>query len=78
MNVNANQVNANLLLDEYAREMIGEWQRWTTLKRFRLLRERLALNPQIKNWKEEYYQRPIMQAELNLIDNPEIYQNAGY
>ena len=33
---------------------------------------------QIKNWKEEYYQRPIMQAELNLIDNPEIYQNAGY
>ena len=78
MNVNANQVNANLLLDEYAREMIGEWQRWTTLKRFRLLRERLALNPQIKNWKEEYYKRPIMQAELNLIDNPEIYQNAGY
>ena len=58
--------------------MIGEWQRWQTLKRFRLLLERLALNPQIVNKKQEFYLRPVMQTELNTIENPEEYQNPGY
>jgi hypothetical protein len=78
MNVTANDINANFLLDEFAREMIGEWQRWQTLKRFRLLIERLALNPQIVNKKPEYYLRPVMQTELNTLENPEEYQNPGY
>ncbi len=78
MNVTANQINADFLLDEYAREMIGEWQRWQTLKRFRLLVERLALNPQIVQRDEHLYLRPIMQQELNIIENPKEYQNPGY
>ncbi|MBR1463612.1 MAG: RagB/SusD family nutrient uptake outer membrane protein [Prevotella sp.] len=78
MNVTANEINANLLLDENAREMIGEWQRWQTLKRFRMLKERVALNPQITNWKDDYYFRPVMQSEIDLMDNGEEYQNPGY
>ncbi len=78
MDVSAGDITANFLLDENARELIGEWQRWQTLKRFRLLLERLALNPQIQNKKSEFYFRPVMQTELNLIDNPEEYQNPGY
>ena len=78
MNVTANDINANFLLDENAREMIGEWQRWQTLKRFRLLLERLALNPQIVQKKEHLYLRPVMQQELNTIENPEEYQNPEY
>ncbi len=78
MNVSASDINANFLLDEYAREMIGEWQRWMTLKRFRMLKERLALNPQIKNWSENYYFRPVMQSEIDLMENGDEYQNPGY
>lgn len=78
MDVSAADINANFLLDENARELIGEWQRWQALKRFRLLLERLALNPQIKNKKQEYYFRPVMQSEIDLIDNGDDYQNSGY
>lgn len=78
MNVTANDINADFLLDEYARELIGEWQRWQTLKRFRLLLERLQLNPQIVQRSEHLYLRPIMKQELDIIENPKEYQNPGY
>ena len=78
LDVTAADINANFLLDENARELIGEWQRWQTLKRFRLLLERLALNPQIQNKKQEFYFRPVMQTELNLVENADEYQNEGY
>lgn len=66
-------------LDEDARELIGEWQRWQTLKRFRLMGERIAaMNPQIKTFKKEFYLRPVMNQELLLIDNADDYQNDGY
>ena len=78
LTVSASNISANFLLDEYARELIGEWQRWQTLKRFRLLLERLALNPQIQNKKSEYYLRPVMQDEINLIENGDEYQTPGY
>ena len=78
LNVSANDINANFLLDENARELIGEWQRWQTLKRFRLLKERVALNPQIKEFKDEYYLRPVMQSELDAMENGAEYQNPGY
>ena len=78
MDVAANNITADFLLDENARELIGEWQRWQTLKRFRLLLERLALNPQIQNKKQEFYLRPIMQTEIDILDNGAEYQNPGY
>lgn len=60
--------------------MVGEWNRWTTLKRFRALESRIAkCNPQITRFdKDIHYLRPIPTAELLLIDNPQEYQNPGY
>lgn len=70
----------DFLLDEYAREMIGEWTRWMTLKRFRALESRIRLaNPQITGFdKNVHYLRPIPDEELLLIDNAAEYQNPGY
>lgn len=80
MAITASQVNQDFLLDEYAREMIGEWGRWATLKRFRAFESRLAKsNPQITKFdKTIHYLRPIPTAELLLIDNADEYQNKGY
>ncbi len=81
MNISESDLTQDFLLDEYAREMIGEWNRWTTLKRFRAFESRIAkCNPQIKagDFKKEYYLRPIPAAEILLIDNAEEYQNPGY
>lgn len=79
MDVSVDDLDENLLLDEYARELIGEWNRWTTLKRFRALESRIQkCNPQITTFKKEYYLRPIPAAEILLIDNADEYQNPGY
>ena len=63
-----------------AREMIGEWNRWMTLKRFRAFESRITkANPQITKFdKNIHYLRPIPTAELLLIDNANEYQNPGY
>ena len=84
MNVSESDVQdagfQDFLLDEYAREMIGEWNRWMTLKRFRALESRIRLaNPQITAFnKDVHYLRPVPDEELLLIDNAEEYQNPGY
>ncbi len=80
MDISASDVTADFLLDEYAREMCGEWCRWTTLKRFRLLGERIQkCNPQITSFnKDVHYLRPVPTAEILLIDNADEYQNPGY
>lgn len=72
-------IDADVLLDEYALEMCGEWNRWTTLKRFRALAERIAkFNPQITTFKDEYYLRPINSSEIESLENGSEYQNPGY
>lgn len=79
MDITASSLNEDFLLDEYAREMVGEWNRWTTLKRFRAFESRIAkCNPQITTFKKDYYLRPIPAAEILLIDNAAEYQNPGY
>jgi hypothetical protein len=79
MDVTADDVDQDLLLDEDARELIGEWQRWQTLKRFRAFESRIAkCNPQITEFKSEYYLRPVNTSEILLIDNADEYQNDGY
>lgn len=80
LDITKEQVTQDFLLDEYAREMIGEWNRWMTLKRFRAFETRLAkANPQITKFdKSIHYLRPIPTAEILLIDNPQEYQNPGY
>ncbi|MDE5724681.1 MAG: RagB/SusD family nutrient uptake outer membrane protein [Duncaniella sp.] len=80
MDITASQIDQDFLLDEYAREMIGEWNRWMTLKRFRAFESRVAkANKQIKNFnKNVHYLRPIPNSEMLLLDNAEEYQNPGY
>lgn len=80
MDVSTSEITQDFLLDEYAREMIGEWNRWMTLKRFRAFESRIAkCNPQITHFnKDIHYLRPIPMAEIQLIDNPDEYQNPGY
>lgn len=73
------ELTQDFLLDEYAREMIGEWNRWMTLKRFRAFESRLKHNPQIKSFDPKvHYLRPISSKEILLIDNGDEYQNPGY
>lgn len=80
LDVTTGDINQDFLLDEYARELIGEWNRWMTLKRFRAFESRIAkCNPQIKKFdKNVHYLRPIPLCEILLIDNPDEYQNPGY
>lgn len=80
LDVTKDMVTEKFLLDEYAREMIGEWGRWMTLKRFRALESRIQLaNPQITSFnKNVHYLRPIPDEELLLLDNAAEYQNPGY
>lgn len=80
LDIEEDDVTVDFLLDEYAREMCGEWNRWTTLKRFRALGERIKkCNPQIKTFNEKvHYLRPVPNQELLLIDNAAEYQNPGY
>ena len=79
MNITAAQVNDTFLLEEEARELCGEWNRWTTLKRFRAFETQLRHNSQITAFnKDVHYLRPVPLAEINKIDNKEEYQNPGY
>ena len=79
MNITAAQVNDTFLLEEEARELCGEWNRWTTLKRFRSFETQLKHNSQITAFnKNVHYLRPIPMSEINKIDNKEEYQNPGY
>jgi len=79
MDVTSSEITQDFLLDETARELIGEWQRWQTLKRFRAFESRISkMNPQISSFKSEYYFRPVPAAEILLLTNGEEYQNEGY
>ncbi len=80
MDITTSDLTEDFLLDEWAREMIGEWNRWFTLKRFRALESRIAkCNPQITTFNSSiHYLRPIPVDEILLIDNPDEYQNPGY
>lgn len=79
LNVSASDINQDFLLDEYAREMCGEWNRWMTLKRFRAFESRLSLNKQIKAFdKTKHYVRPVANWVITAIENGSEYQNPGY
>lgn len=70
------------VLDEYAREMCGEFSRWAILQRhyndgaFEKLKTR---NPRAYDSFRSYHKwRPISLDFLQLIDNPEEYGDNGY
>ena len=68
------------VLDEYAREMCGEFTRWILLKRHNNIAERLALHNKraAKAFKPYMYNRPISQDFLDVILNATEYGDNGY
>ena len=81
MLVDANDINLDFILEERARELVGEKHRWYDLKRTGTLLERvreynLDANPNIK---EMHLVRPIPQTQIDRASNPgEFVQNPGY
>ncbi|MDE5826893.1 MAG: RagB/SusD family nutrient uptake outer membrane protein [Duncaniella sp.] len=74
-------VTEDVILDEYAREMAGELNRWALLKRHHAFETRLPkynkraaafFNP------DKHYVRPISADFLNQIDNKDQYGDNGY
>lgn len=81
MDIGAGDVTEDFILDERARELVGEYTRWMDLKRFRLLKQRAqAHNPNITTFDEAvHYLRPIPEKdELNYQKDPDEFQNPGY
>ena len=83
--INAGQFNIDFILDERAREMLGEYNRWFDLKRTGKLVERASKhNFLIKqsnfngNNGELKILRPIPQNALDLNQNPNFKQNPAY
>lgn len=81
------QVTLEEILDERARELIGEFHRWFDLKRTGTLKERvLRYNKDVRNISspfagadgEDKILRPIPQDALNLNSNKDFPQNPGY
>jgi hypothetical protein len=70
------------VLDEFARELAGEFDRWAVLKRHGFSKFKAQLekgNPRAaKSFSEKNMLRPISYDFLNQIDNAEEYGNNGY
>ncbi|MEZ0484646.1 RagB/SusD family nutrient uptake outer membrane protein [Fibrella aquatica] len=77
----AANISVDLILDERARELLGEYDRWFDLKRTGKLVERVKkYNPwaaKSNTIKDIHYLRPIPQAEIDL-SFPKMSQNEGY
>lgn len=77
MDVNADDVTWDLILDERARELAGEHTRWMDLKRAGMLQERITkYNPEITEFDpNKHYLRPVPDnCELNFITNPDDFK----
>lgn len=76
----AANISVDLILDERARELMGEYMRWYDLKRTGKLVERVKkYNPWTAGQQisDKHYLRPIPQNEIDL-SSPTIPQNPGY
>lgn len=84
---NADDVDLEEILDERARELVGEYHRWFDLKRTGTLKDRtMTFNKEIRSQTNPFQGvdgadkilRPIPQQALNLNANKDFPQNPGY
>ena len=68
------------ILDEYAREIVGEHMRWTILKRHNALQTALQQHNKkaAAAFKPHHVWRPIPELFLDQISNKEEYGDNGY
>ena len=68
------------ILDEYAREFVGEHMRWPVLKRHNAIKNAIDKHNTraASNWKDAYVWRPIPQLFLDQISNKEEFGDNGY
>ncbi|SHM97243.1 Starch-binding associating with outer membrane [Chitinophaga jiangningensis] len=81
MTVTAADISLDFLLDERARELVGEQLRWFDLKRTGKLQERIAkYNPDANAYLKAYHLvRPIPQDQIDAVTNKdEFKQNPEY
>lgn len=77
----AGDITLDFILDERAREMAGEYQRWFDLKRTGKLFDRVITNnPDVATGLQSHHiLRPIPQQQLDAVTNKgEFMQNPGY
>ncbi len=82
MEITAADATMDFIYDERARELLGEGHRWTDLKRWGNLVERVKkYNPTgMDGIAEKHNYRPIPQSQIDLVDggNASFPQNPGY
>ena len=81
MEITANDVDIDFILDERTRELFGEWMRWHDLVRTKSLVRRVKLwNPEAApNIQDFHALRPIPQSQIDrTVEGPAFPQNPGY
>lgn len=79
--VSAADITLDFILDERARELVAEENRWATLKRTGKLLERVRTfgeSAGAANIAEKHLLMPIPQTEIDLNKDAELAQNPGY
>jgi hypothetical protein len=80
MQISAADISLDFILDERARELVGEQLRWFDLKRTGKLADRIKKSPDVaKNFQPFHVLRPIPQDQIDAVTNKtEFTQNIGY